>query len=196
MKTHLWPPISTRVTVLLSPGSNLTAVPAAIFCRKMMQCHTSCYTQSLAVLQNLNALLIAAVQFVDFMSELYTEGISSVAYQPHSIRELSVKGQILVGLHEVVVGTDLDGTITDASNIQGDCTASNIDLNGGSTLSRKQLSWHHIHDGIYGGILGLELSRRIHQAFPQDESGLKTYHSLLFVEDFQCRGRKEAAVEG
>ena len=31
---HLFPAISTSSTVLMSPGSNLTAVPAAIFCQQ------------------------------------------------------------------------------------------------------------------------------------------------------------------
>ena len=32
---YLFPAISTSSTVLMSPGSNLTAVPAAIFCQQM-----------------------------------------------------------------------------------------------------------------------------------------------------------------
>ena len=31
---YLFPAISTSSTVLMSPGSNLTAVPAAIFCQQ------------------------------------------------------------------------------------------------------------------------------------------------------------------
>lgn len=73
-------------------------------------------------------------------------------HQPHAVGCLAIKREVFVGLDEVVVAADLDGSVTGAGHLDSDILATFIQLHR-VLASLHILSWLYIQRGIHLAIL-------------------------------------------